>query len=166
MGGDERPGTGGVIVFDGVCRLCSGWVRFVAARDPAARFRFVAFQSAAARRPLARCGPGLDPSEGRDPTERIDPGERIDPAEGIVLVSGAGCLVRSDAALAIASGLAPPWPLVARGARLVPRALREAVYRLVARRRTRWFGAHDRCFVPDAALRARFLPEDPEDDDA
>ena len=39
-----------VILFDGVCNLCNGFVQFVIARDPAARFRFAALQSATARR--------------------------------------------------------------------------------------------------------------------
>ena len=38
---DDKP----VIVFDGICVLCSGFVRFVAARDPSAQFRFIAAQS-------------------------------------------------------------------------------------------------------------------------
>lgn len=131
-----------VIVFDGVCRLCTGSVRFVAARDDGARFSFAPFQSAAAGTLLGRIAPGIDPQDG------------------IVLVTrGGAVLTGADAALAIASGLRFPWPAAAAIARLAPRGLRDAIYRLVARRRYRWFGRRDACFVPDASLRGRFMED-------
>src|SRR3546814_18802459 len=50
-----------IVVFDGVCALCSGWVRFLLRHDHARRFRFAAMQDDAGRRLLA--GHGLDPDD-------------------------------------------------------------------------------------------------------
>jgi predicted DCC family thiol-disulfide oxidoreductase YuxK len=39
----------------------------------------------------------------------------------------------------------------------VPKPLRDAIYRLVARNRYRIFGRYEACFVPDAEMRARLM---------
>ena len=127
-----------VILFDGVCNLCNGFVQFVIERDPEARFRFAALQSDAARRLVG----GL----------RI-PGSLPD---SIVLVEDGRAFLKSTAALRIARGLRAPWPL-AYGLVVVPRALRDRVYDLVARRRYGWFGRRDTCMVPAPELRSRFI---------
>ena len=127
-----------VILFDGVCNLCNGFVQFVIERDPEARFQFCALQSDAARRLVA----GL----------RI-PGALPD---SIVLVEDGRLFVKSTAALRVARGLRAPWPLVYCFV-VVPRALRDLVYDLVARRRYGWFGRRDTCMVPAPELRSRFI---------
>ena len=55
-----------------------------------------------------------------------------------------GVVEQSDAVIAIALRLGGVWSLLG-AARLVPRGLRDALYRAVARRRYRWFGAEDAC---------------------
>jgi predicted DCC family thiol-disulfide oxidoreductase YuxK len=129
------------ILFDGVCNLCSGVVRFVIARDPHAHFRFAALQSDAARRACAEVG--------------ATPPAAVDPDTIIVIVNGRA-LERSDAALAIASRLPFPWPMFGVF-RILPRALRDWLYRFVAKNRYRWFGKSDTCMMPTPELRARFL---------
>ncbi|MCH6579770.1 MAG: DUF393 domain-containing protein [Nitrospinae bacterium] len=37
--------TGPILLFDGVCNLCTGTVRFVIGRDARKRFRFASLQS-------------------------------------------------------------------------------------------------------------------------
>ena len=128
---------GPIVFFDGFCNLCTGAVRFIIARDPHARFRFASLDSHAAR---TRLGPALDTQP-----------------DSVLLLDADGLHARSAAALRIARGLRGPWPLLARAASLVPRALRDRVYDLVARRRYRWFGQRDSCLVPTPALQARFL---------
>ena len=134
-----QPST--IILFDGVCNLCSGVVRFVIARDPHARFRFAALQSDAARRACTEVG--------------ATPPAAVDPDTIIVIVNGRA-LERSDAALAIASRLPFPWPMFGVF-RILPRALRDWLYRFVAKNRYRWFGKSDTCMMPTPELRARFL---------
>src|SRR5262249_18735038 len=126
-----------VILYDGVCIFCSRWVRFVATRDVARRFRFTAIQSPYGTRLAQAFG--------------IDPG---DPDTNAV-VHGGGAHVKSDSALAVLHPL-PRWP----GAKVrvpVPKPARHAVDNLTARNRYRIFGKYDECFVPDADMRARVL---------
>jgi predicted DCC family thiol-disulfide oxidoreductase YuxK len=127
-----------VILFDGVCNLCNGFVQFVIARDRAARFQFAALQSDSARRLLA----------GADRSSVV--------LDTIVLVDGGRLYTRSSAALRIAAGLPFPWSL-ARVLNVVPLPLRDGVYDAVARNRYRWFGRKSVCLVPTPELRARFL---------
>jgi predicted DCC family thiol-disulfide oxidoreductase YuxK len=126
------------ILFDGVCNLCNGFVQFVIARDPGARFRFAALQSAAAASLLRDAG-----MTGPLP-------------DSIVLVEGARVHFRSDAALRILRRLRFPWPL-AYGVVIVPRFIRDRVYDLIAARRYRWFGRRESCMLPTADLKRRFL---------
>jgi len=128
------------ILFDGVCNLCNGFVRFVIARDPAARFRFASLQSAAAAALLREAGVAAPMPDS------------------IVLIAGGRAYVRSAAALRILRGLRFPWPL-AVALFVVPRFVRDRVYDFIAARRYRWFGRRESCLVPTADLRRRFLPD-------
>ena len=127
-----------LILFDGLCNLCSGSVQFVVEHDPAGRFQFAALQSATARRVLQAHGV-MDSL-----------------TDSIVLVEDGRVFTRSTAALRIARRLPFPWPLLAVFL-AVPRPLRDGIYSLAARYRYRWFGKLDRCMMPTAALRSRFL---------
>ena len=130
-----------LILFDGVCHLCNGAVRFTLRFDRRKRFRFAPLQSAAAADQLARhraAGPLPD---------------------SIMLLDRDGLHTRSEAVLRIARHLQFPWPMLVAG-RLVPRPLRDRLYDLVARRRYRWFGRRDTCMVPTAEVRDRFLRGD------
>lgn len=135
---DELPQRGGpVIVFDGVCVLCNGWVRFLLKHDRVGRYRFAAMQSDAGRAVLAMHG--LDPD---------------DPAS-FLLVDGARSWTDSDAIRRVLTGLGGVWRLAAVIA-VVPRFVRDPLYRLIARNRYRWFGT-TACRVPTDEERARFL---------
>ena len=129
-----------LVLFDGLCNLCNGSVQFVIARDPHARFRFGALQSASARRVL-------ELHETPDPLP-----------DSIVLVEDGKVYTQSTAALRIARHLTFPFPL-AFALILVPRPLRDWVYAWVARHRFHWFGRRDRCMVPTPALRSRFMTD-------
>jgi predicted DCC family thiol-disulfide oxidoreductase YuxK len=137
----DPAGAPPLILFDGTCNLCHGFVQFVLRRDPRARFRFASLQSAAARAALAAAGA----------TSPLP--------DSVVLVDARGVATRSTAALRIAAGLRWPWPLLA-GFRLVPPFVRDLVYDWIARNRHRWFGTRDTCLVPTPALRARFADAD------
>ncbi len=128
-----------LVLFDGVCNLCNGAVRFIIKRDRHARFRFAALQSDAARMLLASIG--VDASTLPD---------------SVILVEDGAVFTRSAAALRIARRLRFPWPLTF-GLIIVPRPLRDWLYDAVARRRYRWFGRREACMLPDESLRARFL---------
>jgi len=140
---ENPPGTA-VIVFDGVCELCNGWVRFLLPRDRAGRYRFAPMQGQAGRALLIAHGQAPD-----DPRTFL----LVEYAnDGTARVS-----TDSTAVLGVLAGLGGLWRMAAAG-RLVPRLLRDAGYRLIARNRYRWFGRHEACMVPDPAVADRFLP--------
>lgn len=126
-----------IIVFDGTCVLCNGWVDFLLRHDRRGRYRFVAMQGTAGRALLARHG--LDPD---------------DPAS-FLLLEDARAWTDTDAIGRVLGGLGGVWKL-ARLMALVPRPRRDALYRWLGRNRYRWFGTIA-CRIPDAAERARFL---------
>jgi len=137
MSGERIPDDGPVIVFDGVCVLCNGWVRFLLKHDRVGRYRFAAMQTDAGRALLARHG--LDPD---------------DPAS-FLLVDGAQAWTDSDAIRRVLTGLGGAWRLAGAMA-VVPRVVRDPLYRWVARNRYGWFGM-TACHVPTDEERRRFL---------
>jgi predicted DCC family thiol-disulfide oxidoreductase YuxK len=128
----------GVVLFDGTCAFCEGSVKFIAARDPQAYFRFGASQSPQAAALLAEHGVARES------------------ARSIVLIEDGKVYLRSTAALRIARRLTLPWR--AAGVFLwVPRPLRDAVYRVVAAVRYRLAGPSNACEIPPPEIRARLI---------
>lgn len=137
-----RDSAGGaVVLFDGPCGLCNAAVRFVIEHDRTGRFRFASLQSEAGVRLLAKLGRAGAPGQ----------------AESLLLVEGSEVHSHSDAALRIARRLDGAWPLL-RALVVIPRALRDAAYRAVARRRHRWSDCTDGCRPPAPGHVGRFLP--------
>ncbi|MFN8336215.1 MAG: thiol-disulfide oxidoreductase DCC family protein [Cyclobacteriaceae bacterium] len=126
-----------VILFDGVCNLCSGAVQFVIKRDPAAKFKFASLQSGYGQQQLERFG--LDKSS----------------FHSIILIQGDQFFERSDAALEITRGLRGAWPML-YGFKIVPRFIRDGVYNLIGRNRYKLFGKKDTCWIPTPELKSRF----------
>jgi predicted DCC family thiol-disulfide oxidoreductase YuxK len=127
-----------VVLFDGVCCLCEGSVRFIVRHDPRGLFRFAPLDSPAGRRLLENCA-----------TEAAD-------ARSVVLVVDGICYTGSEAAWRIAARLSGAWSWLA-ALRLVPRPVRDGLYRLVAARRYAWFGRRQSCLMPPPEWRDRFL---------
>lgn len=136
---DQRIAGRGVVLFDGVCSLCDATVRFVSARDPQGAFVFAPLQSEAAKMLLAPMGTTPAPEP-----------------ETVLLIEGGELYTHSTAALRIARRLVWPWRALWLLI-VVPRPLRDAVYRFVARHRYRWFGRKDTCSRPSRVLAERFL---------
>ena len=142
MTGAERERIVGrpVLLYDGVCALCNGVVRFALKRDGAGMFRFAPLESGVAR-------------------ELMGESASVD---GVVLVTdalGRGQRVyrRSDAVAEVLRMLGGGWRVLGRGLAVVPRVVREAGYGMVARTRYRVFGRYAVCPVPGAGERERFV---------
>ena len=127
-----------VLLFDGVCNFCSSTVQFIIRHDPQGVFQFLPIQSAEGSRIYREHG--FDPANG----------------ETFLLLTERGVFVRSDAALQIAQTFGGPWKLLGI-AKLIPRPIRDWVYRLIAKNRYRLFGRQEQCLMPTPEIRARFL---------
>lgn len=133
-----------ILLYDGVCALCNRTVQFVLKRDPAGRFRFASLQGTFAAGILARHG------------------MQADTLDTVYLVlnhesAGESILGRSDAIVAVLKQLGRFWRVLAFAFGVVPRPLRDWMYRLVAANRYRIFGRYDACPVPRPETRDRFL---------
>jgi predicted DCC family thiol-disulfide oxidoreductase YuxK len=129
---------GPLILFDGVCVMCSGFVTFVIRRDPRARFRFVAAQTPLGQSLLSRLG-----------LSTVD-------FESNVLIEDGRAWFKSGASFAILRRLPWPWPWLTV-LRFLPLALTDRVYDLVADNRYRLFGKREACLVPTPDIRRRFV---------
>ncbi|WP_157098870.1 thiol-disulfide oxidoreductase DCC family protein [Novosphingobium rosa] len=127
-----------IIVFDAQCVLCSAHARFVLRHDRRGHFLLASMQGEAGAALYRRFG--------------IDP---ADP-DTLIVVEGDRARRDSDAIIAIWSGLGWPWRALGL-LRLMPRGLRDRVYRWVARHRYRLFGRRDSCWAPDGAQAGRLL---------
>ncbi|HAD11460.1 MAG TPA: hypothetical protein DCF33_03375 [Saprospirales bacterium] len=127
-----------VSLFDGVCNLCNASVQWVLQKDKKGVFRFAALQS--------ETGQQLMESHGMS-TEKI---------ETVVLVSGQKVFTHSDAPLELVRLLGGGWSVLYLF-RWIPKRLRDAVYRFVARNRYRWFGEKATCMMPKPEWKGRFL---------
>lgn len=141
---------GPVVLFDGVCTFCNGAVEFILDHEKRAVLRFAPLQSE----------PGvalLEAAAGASEARALRAGATGDgDPSTMVLVEDGRVFTHSTAGLRIARYLRAPfsWAIVLL---LVPRFLRDAVYRWFAAHRYRWFGREETCRVPTPELRARFL---------
>ena len=127
-----------IVVFDGQCLLCNGWVRFLLRHDQRGVFRFAAIQGRTGQALLQQAGLQL---EG---------------LQTLLLVDGVKSWQHTAAILRILHHLGWPWRAAWLGW-LVPALLRDALYRWVARHRYRIFGRTETCMVPPPDVAARFL---------
>lgn len=127
-----------IIIFDGDCVLCSANARLVLEHDQRGLFRLAAMQGDVGRALMLASG--------------VDP----DDPDTLLLIDGEVLHRNSDAALAIYEGLGWPWQVMGM-ARIIPRSLRDSLYRWVARNRYRLFGQRAQCFVPRPEWKERLL---------
>lgn len=125
--------------FDGHCALCSLFVRFCLSHDREGRLKFASAQSVLGHHVVEALGL---PHRALDRT--------------ILLIDGDDAYLQSTAALRSLRYL-EGWPRWLKPLLLVPAAVRDPIYDLVARNRYRWFGRRPACFVPTPQTRDRFL---------
>lgn len=126
-----------LILFDGVCNLCTGSVQFVLKRDKEKKFTFASLQSTTGQKLL---------SQFNLPNDTFN---------SFILYQDGKMYTRSTAALKLFQQL-KGWQWV-KIFWIFPKFIRDAVYNLMARNRYKWFGKKDECWVPTPELKARFL---------
>ncbi|HPY40867.1 MAG TPA: thiol-disulfide oxidoreductase DCC family protein [Thiolinea sp.] len=129
-----------LIIFDGMCNLCTFSVRFILTHETAPLLQFAPLQSKAGMRLLK--------TYGFDPTD----------AKTFVLIQNGQAYTRSEAALRVAKYLRWPWRELTIF-RAIPKPLRDTLYDYVALNRYRWFGQKEICMLPTPELRARFMED-------
>jgi predicted DCC family thiol-disulfide oxidoreductase YuxK len=132
-----------LIVFDGICHLCTGFVRFVIRWDRAALFQFLPAQSPRGEALYARLGLKSGALENQDWDSNL-------------LVLDGRVYTELDAFVEIARRFGGLWRLMPI-LNAIPRTLRDWLYNRLARNRYRWFGKRDVCYLPTPDLAPRFL---------
>ena len=126
-----------VILFDGVCNLCSGSVQFILKRDKEKKFLFASLQSAYGQKLL---------QQFNLPADNFN---------SFILNQDGEIFIKSTGALKMFSQL-KNWGWV-KIFWIIPKFLRDAVYNLIAKNRYKWFGKKEECWLPTPDLKARFL---------
>ncbi|MBL8022509.1 MAG: thiol-disulfide oxidoreductase DCC family protein [Leptospirales bacterium] len=127
-----------VVLFDGVCNLCTAWTRFLLKYDKTARVRMCSIQSPAGQDILKWAGV---------PVENVNT---------MIYVRDDRPLLRSDAFLNVMRDIGFPWSILAV-ARIVPRFIRDFFYKRIAHNRYFLFGKTEQCFLPTREQKLRFL---------
>lgn len=123
--------------FDGHCNLCNRFVDFIIRRDRRQVFKFASLQGVTAKSRL--------------------PVQLLNPLSSMVLESEAEIITESSAAIKTIVGLGGVYTC-ALAFLLLPKFLRDWIYRRIAQHRYWWFGRRETCRVPSPQERARFLP--------
>ena len=115
-----------IILYDGVCNLCTSSVQFVIQRDARKQFRFASLQSSVADKYL-----GI---------------QNQDRLASMVLIVGNQVYRQSTAALLTAKRLDGLWPILAIFL-VIPRPIRDVAYRWVAKHRYHVLGKQEHCWA-------------------
>lgn len=127
-----------IILFDGVCNLCNGFVQFIIMHDKKNKFMFASLQSDAAKTLLI--------AHNEDP----------DQLNTVVLIHNNKVYKKSIAVLHILKYLSGLYPLLFVFI-IVPSFINNIFYNIIARNRYSWFGKKDSCMIPTGELKAKFL---------
>ncbi len=135
---DKIPPNKQLILFDGVCNFCDETIQKVIKADKNNVFVFASLQS----------------DFGKEIIKYIGVNPEIDSI--ILYQPGIAYFTESDAALEISRQLNGFYPLLQMG-KIVPKSLRNSVYRYIAKNRYKWYGKKDECMIPSAEIRSKFL---------
>lgn len=127
-----------VTVMDAQCALCARGAAWIARNDAAQEFLIVPMQTKLGQMLLQQ--------------HRLDPG---DPTSWLYLEQGQA-YTSTDAIIQAGQKLGGKWRVLT-AMRIIPRSLRDALYRMVARNRYRWFGQGDMCAMPDPEVQRRLF---------
>jgi predicted DCC family thiol-disulfide oxidoreductase YuxK len=125
-----------IILFDGVCNLCSLSVGFIVKRDSRAYFSFASVESMLGKQLLKEY--------------------KLQGVDSLILIENNQAYIYSEAVLRIAKGLSS-WHRFLYAFHYLPLGFRDALYRFIARHRYAVFGKKESCMLPSDELLERFL---------
>jgi predicted DCC family thiol-disulfide oxidoreductase YuxK len=127
-----------VVLFDGVCNLCSSSVQFILKRDKKDQFLFGSLQGTYGQQNLKKYNLPLSDFNS------------------FMLLEGELLYTKSSGALRMLKHLGGGWQLLYTFI-IVPKFIRDAVYNFIANNRYRWFGKKEECWVPKQEWKQKFL---------
>ena len=134
----DFPDDRAVIVFDGMCVMCSSFMRFILRHDRHHHFNFLPAQSPIGEALFAHYDMVAEDYDS------------------VLLIENGELRIKWDASLAILETIGWPWKLAMFG-RLLPKFFANPLYSFIARNRFKWFGRRDVCLIPTAEEQGRFL---------
>ena len=127
-----------IVLFDGVCNYCNAMINLAIRNDKKAVLKFATLQS----------------ETGNQLKTKYNIPAEID---SVILIEEGKVYTYSDAALRIARYF--HWPAkMLYGLIIVPRFIRQPIYKWIAKNRYKWFGKKEQCMIPTPDVKARFLP--------
>jgi predicted DCC family thiol-disulfide oxidoreductase YuxK len=127
-----------IVLFDGLCNLCSSSVQFILKRDKKNQFLFGSLQSISGQGYLKNFN------------------LPVNDFNSFILVEGNKLYTRSSGALRMLKHLGNGWQLFYAFI-IIPKFIRDGVYNFIAKNRYKWFGKKEACWVPTPELNAKFL---------
>jgi len=127
-----------ILLFDGVCTLCNGFIKEVIIRDTQGKIRYASLQSKA----------------GQELLKKVKLTDFS--LDTVVLIEADKVYTKSDVALRIFRYLDGGWPYLYHLS-IIPKFIRDTIYDIIARNRYNWFGKRDTCMVPKPEWAERFL---------
>jgi|SRR5690554_1423120 len=135
---DKIPPNKQLILFDGLCNLCDHTIQKIIKADTKNIFVFAALQS----------------NFGQNILQYLGVNKQTD---SIVLYQpGTAYYLESDAVIQIAKKLSGWYPLIQLG-QILPKFLRNKLYKYVAKNRYKWYGKKKECMMPTAEIHSKFL---------
>ena len=128
-----------ILIFDGVCNFCNGFVNFIIDRDPKKKIKFVASQSESGKKILQQY--------------KIS---KKEVKESIIFIEQEHYNTKSTAFFHILKHLRFPWYLF-YGFVLTPHFIRDTIYNYIGKNRYKWFGKRNTCRMPTKDIKDRFL---------
>jgi len=136
---DSLPKNKKIILFDGVCNLCSSSINYLIDRDKHDLFRFVSLQS--------DLGKSLQDYLGIE-------NQNLDTI--ILYIPNEGYYIKSTAALKVMKVFPGAWKFM-QIFTIVPTVIRDVVYNYIAKNRYKWYGKEESCRIPTPELKSKFL---------
>jgi len=127
-----------ILLFDGVCNICNGFVQFVIKRDPESQFRFAALQS----------------DTGKEILQHFN--LSTEDLSTAILIENKKIYTQSSVGLRMIKKM-DVWFSFLSFLIILPKSFRDFIYRILARNRYKWFGQKDNCMIPTPELQSRFL---------